>query len=587
MYQFYYSQKSNTYPVPEFKLSVADRFTVTGIRPTVWEEHCLECSAPLCFEDCLNYAPRVDGRCKRFEDGIAVSDCDLGCGGQVAHVKFRKWANLMTVIYPSVLTPEQFKKSIAKNQTLGRGLGKLAYSKLPLSARWQSIRTVEYARRFMMKRSGETFVPDAFLFHGYSHYNSAFNLIVEVYDSDTPKFKTALHLEPGENLFILDQSKLSEDCWKAGYIVKVYPENNIEAELDILWCDFVTGAPVVQEKPADKVKCLVWDLDNTLWDGILIETEDPTKLELKPGVLETIKALDERGIVQSVASKNEYEDAWQVVKSFGLDEYFLYPQIHWNAKSLSLEQIAKDINIGIDTLALIDDSESERNQVSATLPQVRVYSDTELQDLLGKPEFEALVTEDSKARRKMYKAEERRNKLKSQSFADNESFLKQCNIVLTVFEPTTEEEKLRCFELLLRTNQLNMSGVKYTEEEFESVIAREDCYNISLSCKDDYGTYGVVGYLQYSVSGEELHFTEFAMSCRVAGKFVESALFAHLLKSTGCKVGHFAVNKTKKNTLLRQTLEDIGFKTITDSEDRVSYEVTAELKNKDIVKVKV
>lgn len=584
MYQFYYAEnKKGSNPV--YKKKMSDYFNITSIRPTMWEEHCLECSAPLCFEDCLNYSARVDGRCKRFDNGILVESNELGCCNQSARIKFRKWANMMTIIYPDMMSVEEYQKLTNKNQSLGNKLNGIAYSKLPLKIRWESIRAIEYARRTKLRKLGGENNPDAFVFHGYSFEEKGFNLILEVYDSDTPKFKMALHIENGENLFVVDKSKLDEACWTDNFIVKIYPENNIEAEMDILWCDFVKGNAVSQDKPADKVKCLVWDLDNTLWNGILIETEDPTKLELNDNVLSTIKALDERGIIQSVASKNDFEPAWEIVKRFGLDEYFLYPQIHWNAKSLSMEQIARDLNIGIDSLALIDDSVNERNQVSSVLPQVRVYDVVELEGLLQKKEFDALVTEESKMRRSMYQAEEKRNQLKNTAFADNESFLKQCNIVLEVFEPKTDDEKLRCFELLLRTNQLNMSGVKYTKDEFDKVINRENCNNIALFCKDDYGVYGIVGFVQYKIVDGVLEFTEYAMSCRVAGKYVESALFTYLLEKTNCKVGHFNVNKTKKNSLLRRTLEEIGFVTLNETEESVRYEINSDLKNKDIVSV--
>lgn len=166
--------------------------------------------------------------------------------------------------------------------------------------------------------------------------------------------------------------------------------------MDILWCDFVQGNAIESEKPAEKVKCVVWDLDNTLWNGTLIETDNPEDLKIRPGVLEIIHELDQRGIIQSIASKNDMDVAWPVVEKLGIAEYFLYPQIHWNAKSDSIRQIAKALNIGIDTFAFIDDSNFERMQVQSALPQVRVYDEKELQNILQRPEFKVMVTEESK-----------------------------------------------------------------------------------------------------------------------------------------------------------------------------------------------
>ena len=586
MYQFYYAEPAAAAP-PEYKKRVSDVFTVTAIRPTMWEEHCLECSPPQCYESCVHFEARKDGRCKRFINGIAVRPAPDGCCGQAAHVTFRKWANMMTIVFPAMLTVDDYAAMTEKNQRLGDSLRKTVTSGLPTGAKWGLIRGREYLRRRGLRAlQGLENRPDAFVFHGFSYETEPFHLIVEVYDDHTPRFKTSLLLEPGENLIVLNKEQLAEPCWTYGYLVKVYPENDREAELDILWCDFVQGTPVAAEQPAAKVKCVVWDLDNTLWDGTLIETEDPDTLKLLPGVEVTIRRLDERGIIQSIASKNDHAAAWPVVERLGLAEYFLYPQIHWNAKSGSMRQIAESLNIGLDTLALIDDSSFEREQVRALCPQVRVYDAAELDGLLDRPELTVVVTEESRNRRAMYRAEEKRNQMKAGDNADTVEFLKKCHLRIELFTPESDSEILRCFELVVRTNQLNMSGTKYTEEEFADVLARPGHRNVAFSCEDDFGGYGIVGFGQYRVENGELAFTEFAMSCRVAGKYVESAFFAALLDSEGCERGRFSVQKTKKNTLLRRTLEDIGFRSESDSEKRIDFTFDGELKERELVAVR-
>src|SRR5215510_9650850 len=94
------------------------------------------------------------------------------------------------------------------------------------------------------------------------------------------------------------------------------------------------------------IKCVVWDLDNTLWKGILLEGDN---VELRPKVCRIIKALDERGILHSVASKNDYFYATEKLKEFGVLEYFLYPQISWGTKVKGIETIATSLNIGLDS----------------------------------------------------------------------------------------------------------------------------------------------------------------------------------------------------------------------------------------------
>ena len=582
MYQFYYADKSRTWNRKECKENIRDRFRITAVRPAMWEEHCLECSAPTCFESCVHYQARSDGRCKRFENGLLTFADEKACCGQGVHVRFRKWGNMMTVLFPAMLAETDYCRLWKKNEGTGKLLGTIESSPLPQSLRWKGIRIPEFLRRRNLRKlSGLDNTADAFLFHGYSYNEESYRLIVEIYDDHTPVYKTAIAITPGENLAVI--RNLSPECSKANNLVKIYPENNLEAELDILWCDFVQGQAIAAKQPAAKVKCVVWDLDNTLWNGTLIETDDPKTLTLKPGVRELMEALDHRGIVQSVASKNDYAAAMAVLEQLGIADYFLYPQIHWNPKSGSVERIAKSLNIGIDSLALIDDSAFERNQVASEWPQVRTYDVTEIGDLLNRPEFDVPATEESRNRRAMYRAEEKRNTLMNAEHTDIADFIRKCNLKLHVFTPTTEDEKLRCYELVVRTNQLNMSGVKYTSEEFETVLTRSGHKNFAFSCTDDFGEYGIVGFGQYRVEDDTMVFTEFAMSCRVAGKFVESALFAPLLGQENCKAGTFAVKKTKKNILLRNTLEQIGFRIESESEASVSYDFTDSLQNRGIV----
>lgn len=585
MYQFYYADKSKTWNRKICKENIRDRFQITAVRPAMWEEHCLECSAPACFESCIHYLSRRDGRCKRFDNGLLTFTDEKACCNQGTHVKFRKWGNMMTVLFPAMLDEAQYSAMQKKNESLGNFLGTIEASKLPRALRWQGIRITEYLRRRSLRKlTGLENTADAFLFQGYSYLEESYRLIVEIYDDHTPVWKTAITIQPGENIAVI--SNLSEECSRAGNLVKLYPENNLEAELDILWCDFVKGESITAEKPAAKVKCVVWDLDNTLWNGTLVETEDPMTIMLNPGVREVMEELDQRGIIQSVSSKNDFKPAMAVLEHLGVAEYFLYPQISWEPKSASVEQIAKSLNIGIDALVLIDDTNFERQQVQSVWSQVRTYDVTEIKELLDRPEFDVPATAESRNRRAMYRAEEQRNTLMHSKHTDILDFLCKCNLKLHVFNPTTEDEKLRCYELIVRTNQLNMSGKKYTPEEFEEVLTKYDHKNFAFSCADDFGEYGIVGFGQYRIDGETLVFTEFAMSCRVAGKFVESALFSYLLNTENCKDGLFAVHKTKKNTLLRNTLEQIGFHIEQELDEAVSYTFMANLLNSGIVSVK-
>ena len=97
-----------------------------------------------------------------------------------------------------------------------------------------------------------------------------------------------------------------------------------------------------ERRPSAGIKCVIWDLDNTLWQGILVEGD---RLALTPGVAEIVRALDDRGILQSIASRNDFDHAWDKVIAFGLEEYFLHPQIGWASKAESVRAIAEALAI--------------------------------------------------------------------------------------------------------------------------------------------------------------------------------------------------------------------------------------------------
>lgn len=122
-------------------------------------------------------------------------------------------------------------------------------------------------------------------------------------------------------------------------------------------------------------------------------------------------------------------------------------------------------------------------------------------------------------------------------------------------------------------------------EEFKDVLSRENAETFAFSCGDVFGEYGIVGFIQYAVENNCIRFTEFAMSCRVAGKFIESALFVHLLEKESVDKGIFNVRETKKNSLLRRTLEGIGFINSGSDNRVINYVFNKSLKNSNLVKI--
>ena len=325
----------------------------------------------------------------------------------------------------------------------------------------------------------------------------------------------------------------------------------------------VSDAAQPEKKKKDKqsIKCVVWDLDNTVWDGVLLED---TNVTLRPHVVEIIKTLDARGILHSVASRNDHDVAMAKLKEFGLDEYFLYPQIHWNVKSTSIAQIAKDINIAIDALAFVDDQPFEREEVAFTYPQVLAIDSALLDDMLSRPELmPRFITDDSKMRRHMYRADIERNRVEEEYVGPKEDFLATLDMIFTI-APAREEDLKRAEELTVRTHQLNTTGYTYSYEELEVFSRSEDHLLLISSLEDKHGTYGKIGLTLVECGPEVWSVKLLLMSCRVMSKGVGTIMINHIMrlaKAAGVKLrAEFVSND--RNRMMLVTYKFAGFKEI-------------------------
>jgi len=275
-----------------------------------------------------------------------------------------------------------------------------------------------------------------------------------------------------------------------------------------------------------KIKCVVWDLDNTIWDGILLEHD---QVRLKDGIREIIEALDSRGILQSIASRNDFQAAFSKLQEFNLADYFLYPQINWGAKSSSIKEIASSLNLGLDTFAFIDDQDFERAEVAYHLPHVICYDVHNLDKLLSLPELNPrFITEDSRLRRQMYISEIKRREAEESLNLSNEDFLKTLDMELTI-SAATEDDLLRAEELTVRTNQLNTTGYTYSYEELDALRKSDNHLLLIASLKDKFGDYGKIGLSLIEKRADEWTIKLFLMSCRVMTRGVGSVLINYIL----------------------------------------------------------
>jgi FkbH-like protein len=274
-----------------------------------------------------------------------------------------------------------------------------------------------------------------------------------------------------------------------------------------------------------KIKCLVWDLDNTLWDGILLEDSD---VSLREGVVEVLRTLDERGILHSVASRNDYEMAMSKLEYFGIDEYFVYPQINWGAKSGSIEQVARSINIGMDTIALIDDQAFERDEVMSVHPEVQCFVAADLISIPDRPAMTPrFVSDESRQRRSMLQADMVRKQAEESFAGAQDQFLASLDMRLEIF-PAGESDLKRAEELTLRTNQLNTTGRTYSYDELDELRLSENFHLWVARLDDKYGSHGTIGLALIEKLEREWWIRLLLMSCRVMNRGIGGVIITYI-----------------------------------------------------------
>jgi FkbH-like protein len=316
-----------------------------------------------------------------------------------------------------------------------------------------------------------------------------------------------------------------------------------------------------KKKEKQSIKCVVWDLDNTVWDGILLEDAE---VRLRPHVVHILKTLDERGILHSIASRNDHDVAMAKLKELGIEEYFLYPQINWGSKAASVAQIARDINIGLDAVAFVDDQPFEREEVAFSHGQVLCVDSALLEDFLDRPELNPrFITEDSRLRRRMYRADIERNRVEAEYVGPQEEFLATLGMVFTI-APCREEDLQRAEELTVRTNQLNTTGYTYSYEELDA-LRQSPRHKLWISSLEDrHGSYGKIGLTLIEMGEEVWTVKLLLMSCRVMSKGVGTIMIHHVLrlaKEAGVKLrAEFVSNDRNRQMLI--TYRFAGFREV-------------------------
>lgn len=325
-------------------------------------------------------------------------------------------------------------------------------------------------------------------------------------------------------------------------------------------------------------RCLVLDLDNTLWsgvigddglEGILIGQGNPTG-EAHLDVQHHALALRARGVVLAVSSKNTDEVArapFQKHPEMALrEEHIAVFQANWNDKASNIRAIAQELNLGLDAFVFLDDNPVERGLVRQMLPEVAV---PELPDdpafyvrtLRAAGYFEAVAfSEEDRKRADFYSHNARRVSLQKQS-GDMESYLRSLDMVMTI-APFDAVGRARISQLCNKSNQYNLTTHRYTQADIAAIEMDPLCTHWQIRLEDIYGDNGMISVIICRTIENDWYIDTWLMSCRVLGRKVEDAALQHMVATARARgiariIGIYV--PTERNGLVIEHYDKLGF----------------------------
>lgn len=343
--------------------------------------------------------------------------------------------------------------------------------------------------------------------------------------------------------------------------------------------------PLVAENIADivlsirghAVKCVVLDLDNTLWGGVIGDDgvegiqlsahgDGETFFEFQCFLLE----LQRRGILLAVCSKNNLETAWKPFREH--PEMVLRPEhisvfmANWEDKAENIRRIREKLNIGFDSMVFLDDNPFERNLVRTLLPAVIVPELSEdpadyVRSLAELNLFETSSFSAEDARRtELYKQRSDQEEAAS-SFASVEEYLQSLNMEITVGRFETKKIP-RIAQLFQRSNQFNLTTKRRGEAECEELSRNANCYPLYAELRDRLTNHGLISLVVAWQRERELFLSDWLMSCRVLTRGVEQFLMNHIVDyaiAVGCDIITAEYRPTAKNGMVEKFYEQLGF----------------------------
>jgi FkbH-like protein len=315
-----------------------------------------------------------------------------------------------------------------------------------------------------------------------------------------------------------------------------------------------------------KAKVLLIDFDNTLWEGVMADGVVQHRLEGQ----RLLRRLKDAGMLLVALSKNDEKNIrWQEMHL--RQEDFALLKISWNLKAQSIQEAAAELDLGIDSFVLIDDSAQERDLVTSQFPKVRALDPTNaatwasLERLLRFPNTRD--TEESRARTEMYRAQAQRRREQAEAGPEMDYPAMMASLGLRLkFGAATPRDLDRLTELVQRTNQFNTTTIRYTKNELASLMASPDHGVYTAEVVDKFGSFGLVAIIIASRRVDDLTIDSFVMSCRAMGFGLEQAFLRLVLdRESKARRAFGKFLPTDRNAPCARVFADNGFKPVDDS----------------------
>lgn len=403
------------------------------------------------------------------------------------------------------------------------------------------------------------------------------------------------YLETKKNITLIDLDKvIASISIEKSIDLRYYYSSKTLYSIEFYKKYFEYIKPIFLATNGKTKKALIFDCDNTLWKGILGE-DGFDKIKIYNEVQYLALQLSKKGVILGLCSKNNPQDVDEVLDKHPdmilRDENIVIKKVNWEDKATNLKVIAKELNIGLDSLVFVDDSNFEVNLIKEELPMIKVFQVPtkdyeyaiimrEITNLFYNPK----ETKEDLEKVKMYKTQVTRAQ-EEQNIGDIEEYLKSLELCITLYIDDIKEIT-RISQMTQKTNQFNLTTKRYTETDIENFIKDENKIVLAIGVNDKFGDNGIVGLAILEYQNDLASIDTLLMSCRVLGRNIEYKfmdIIINILQVKGVEKIKSNYLKTLKNEQVSDLYDRYGFEVLEKDEELTRYRMLVKnYKNKNL-----